>query len=291
MTVTCNPKQSTIAGTASGPSQLCSRRRQLESPRLHHHHKKHCFFFFAHRTLILERSRTRSLPPPGPLPPHPSSLPTSSPSTLSLPPTLLFPPPPHKQKWLPRPQSSTMAVSSSQTRLPPLPITRLTATRHRHQRCPHRLCRQTPPPQRSPWSRLVTLPVSPLLPSKSRLASISNHPANHPRDRLWIQRRTWALDALRTEGARSILDFGCGPGSLLQTAVIPPSTVPEKPIIGVNGEIPDGISLYTQVSTTTFAGGHTRARQRGSGRLTVGARGWITGLPLEPHQLANRTPP
>ncbi|TXT10775.1 hypothetical protein VHUM_02280 [Vanrija humicola] len=63
---------------------------------------------------------------------------------------------------------------------------------------------------------------------------------------LWMQRRSWALDVLRTEGARSIVDFGCGPGSLLQTAVIPPSTVPEKPIIGPNGDIPDGISLYTQ---------------------------------------------
>ncbi|WWC90935.1 uncharacterized protein L201_005873 [Kwoniella dendrophila CBS 6074] len=47
---------------------------------------------------------------------------------------------------------------------------------------------------------------------------------------LWMQRRHWALDVIRKEGVRSVLDIGCGPGSLLETLVIPPSTIAEPPI-------------------------------------------------------------
>lgn len=47
---------------------------------------------------------------------------------------------------------------------------------------------------------------------------------------LWMQRRAWALDVLRREGVRSVLDIGCGPGALLETLVIPPSTIREPPI-------------------------------------------------------------
>ncbi|OCF57476.1 hypothetical protein L486_04934 [Kwoniella mangroviensis CBS 10435] len=48
---------------------------------------------------------------------------------------------------------------------------------------------------------------------------------------LWMQRRHWALDVLRKEGVRSILDIGCGPGSLLETLVVPPTTIYEPPIL------------------------------------------------------------
>ncbi|KAK8854967.1 hypothetical protein IAR55_003707 [Kwoniella newhampshirensis] len=47
---------------------------------------------------------------------------------------------------------------------------------------------------------------------------------------LWMQRRHWALEILRREAVRSVLDIGCGPGSLLETLVIPPSTVSEPPL-------------------------------------------------------------
>ncbi|WWD18873.1 hypothetical protein CI109_103328 [Kwoniella shandongensis] len=47
---------------------------------------------------------------------------------------------------------------------------------------------------------------------------------------LWMQRRHWALQVLRREQVQSVLDIGCGPGSLLETLVIPPSTVSEPPI-------------------------------------------------------------
>ncbi|WVF72587.1 hypothetical protein IAT40_007404 [Kwoniella sp. CBS 6097] len=47
---------------------------------------------------------------------------------------------------------------------------------------------------------------------------------------LWMQRRHWALDVLKKEGVRSVLDIGCGPGSLLETLVIPPTTIREPPI-------------------------------------------------------------
>ncbi|ORX38723.1 hypothetical protein BD324DRAFT_577826 [Kockovaella imperatae] len=47
---------------------------------------------------------------------------------------------------------------------------------------------------------------------------------------LWMQRRSWAMDVLRNEGVRSVLDIGCGPGALLETLVVPPSSVYEEPI-------------------------------------------------------------
>ncbi|KIR56014.1 hypothetical protein I315_01078 [Cryptococcus gattii Ru294] len=47
---------------------------------------------------------------------------------------------------------------------------------------------------------------------------------------LWMQRRQWALQTLRKEGVRSVLDLGCGPGALLETLVMPPSTICEPPI-------------------------------------------------------------
>ncbi|WWC71781.1 uncharacterized protein I206_105740 [Kwoniella pini CBS 10737] len=48
---------------------------------------------------------------------------------------------------------------------------------------------------------------------------------------LWMQRRHWALEVLRKEYVRSVLDIGCGPGSLLETLVVPPTTIKEPPIL------------------------------------------------------------
>ena len=64
--------------------------------------------------------------------------------------------------------------------------------------------------------------------------------------RLWMQRRSWAMDVLRSEGIRSVslspltrfwmptrfqvLDIGCGPGALLETLINPASTIYEQPI-------------------------------------------------------------
>ncbi|OCF41155.1 hypothetical protein I317_05069 [Kwoniella heveanensis CBS 569] len=53
---------------------------------------------------------------------------------------------------------------------------------------------------------------------------------------LWMQRRHWALDVLKKEGVRSVLDIGCGPGSLLETLVIPPTTIREPPIRSSKGD-------------------------------------------------------
>ncbi len=64
-----------------------------------------------------------------------------------------------------------------------------------------------------------------------------------------MQRRHWALEVLRKESVRSVMDIGCGPGSLLQTLVMPPSTIAEKPIRGDDGNIPDGKELFIRVST------------------------------------------
>ncbi|ORY35334.1 hypothetical protein BCR39DRAFT_508846 [Naematelia encephala] len=47
---------------------------------------------------------------------------------------------------------------------------------------------------------------------------------------LWMQRRHWALEVLRRERVTSVLDLGCGAGALLETLVMPPSTIPEAPI-------------------------------------------------------------
>ncbi|RXK38257.1 hypothetical protein M231_04429 [Tremella mesenterica] len=47
---------------------------------------------------------------------------------------------------------------------------------------------------------------------------------------LWLQRRSWAMDVLRKENIRSVLDIGCGPGALLELLVKPPSTINEPPI-------------------------------------------------------------
>lgn len=65
-----------------------------------------------------------------------------------------------------------------------------------------------------------------------------------------MQRRHWALEVLRKDGVRSVMDIGCGPGSLLQTLVMPASTIAEKPIRGDDGSIPDGKELFIRVSTS-----------------------------------------
>lgn len=64
-----------------------------------------------------------------------------------------------------------------------------------------------------------------------------------------MQRRHWALEVLRKEGIRSVLDLGCGPGSLLQTLVIPPQTIAERPI-AKDGDLPEGRELFITVSST-----------------------------------------
>lgn len=64
-----------------------------------------------------------------------------------------------------------------------------------------------------------------------------------------MQRRHWAMEVLRAEGSRSVLDLGCGPGSLLQTLVVPSSTIPEKPIKDTErGDYPEGKELFITVS-------------------------------------------
>jgi hypothetical protein len=47
---------------------------------------------------------------------------------------------------------------------------------------------------------------------------------------LQMQRIEWALDVLRKEGVRSVLDVGCGEGDLLRVLCEPAATVPEDPI-------------------------------------------------------------
>ncbi|KAK4687932.1 small RNA 2'-O-methyltransferase, partial [Tremellales sp. Uapishka_1] len=61
---------------------------------------------------------------------------------------------------------------------------------------------------------------------------------------LWMQRRHWALEVLRSENVRSVLDLGCGPGALLETLVIPPSTIYEPPIRAqqdTDGQLPSPV--------------------------------------------------
>lgn len=69
--------------------------------------------------------------------------------------------------------------------------------------------------------------------------------------RLWVQRRHWALDVLRDAGVKSVLDIGCGPGSLLQTLVVPPPSVTEPPIKGDDGSTPEGKELFIKVGLLT----------------------------------------
>ncbi|KAJ9122627.1 hypothetical protein QFC22_002056 [Naganishia vaughanmartiniae] len=60
---------------------------------------------------------------------------------------------------------------------------------------------------------------------------------------LQMQRIEWALDVLRKEGVRSVLDVGCGEGDLLRVLCEPAATVPEDPIRAVhehNGNAENG---------------------------------------------------
>ncbi|KAI5452046.1 hypothetical protein NCC49_000989 [Naganishia albida] len=50
---------------------------------------------------------------------------------------------------------------------------------------------------------------------------------------LQMQRIEWALDVLRREGVKSVLDVGCGEGDLLRVLCEPAATVPEEPIRAV----------------------------------------------------------
>lgn len=50
---------------------------------------------------------------------------------------------------------------------------------------------------------------------------------------LQMQRIEWALDVLRREGVKSVLDVGCGQGDLLRVLCEPAATVPEEPIRAV----------------------------------------------------------
>jgi len=69
-----------------------------------------------------------------------------------------------------------------------------------------------------------------------------------------MQRRHWAMEVLRAEGVRSVLDLGCGPGSLLQTLVQPPPTIAEKPIKDKStGDYPEGKELFITVSRASVA--------------------------------------
>lgn len=67
-----------------------------------------------------------------------------------------------------------------------------------------------------------------------------------------MQRRHWALEILREAGVRSVLDVGCGVGSLLEPLSQPPSTIREPPILctdpGHEGEAPEGRELFISVS-------------------------------------------
>lgn len=51
---------------------------------------------------------------------------------------------------------------------------------------------------------------------------------------LQMQRIEWALDVLRREGVKSVLDLGCGEGDLLSVLCEPAATVPEEPIRAVS---------------------------------------------------------
>ncbi|KIO34670.1 hypothetical protein M407DRAFT_209954 [Tulasnella calospora MUT 4182] len=59
--------------------------------------------------------------------------------------------------------------------------------------------------------------------SQPKVANVTFNPA------LWLQRRTWVLNQLREHRATSVIDLGCGEGSLLSVLCQPASTIPPKP--------------------------------------------------------------
>ncbi|KAL7423523.1 hypothetical protein Q5752_001103 [Cryptotrichosporon argae] len=66
---------------------------------------------------------------------------------------------------------------------------------------------------------------------------------------LWMQRRAWALQVLRQEGVRSVLDIGCGEGALLEILVQPPATIAEPPILPTPSTAPPPPSFETPLAT------------------------------------------
>ncbi|WVO13041.1 hypothetical protein L204_100650 [Cryptococcus depauperatus] len=74
-----------------------------------------------------------------------------------------------------------------------------------------------------------TLPKTPQLPEISMVEESTVTGVTFTPE-LWMQRRQWALEVLRKEGVRSVLDLGCGPGALLETLMMPASTICEPPI-------------------------------------------------------------
>ncbi|WVQ85706.1 hypothetical protein IAT38_007872 [Cryptococcus sp. DSM 104549] len=71
---------------------------------------------------------------------------------------------------------------------------------------------------------------------------------------LWMQRRHWALETLRKENVRSVLDIGCGPGALLETLVMAPSTVREPPILPKPTAASDDAQLPSPVDSDAVDG-------------------------------------
>jgi hypothetical protein len=78
------------------------------------------------------------------------------------------------------------------------------------------------------------------------------------------QRISWALDVLRKEEARSVLDVGCGEGALLKILCRPASCVmedPIEPVVGQDGSMAANMggssATATATATATAASGST----------------------------------
>jgi hypothetical protein len=102
------------------------------------------------------------------------------------------------------------------------------------------------------------------------------------------QRISWALDVLRKEEARSVLDVGCGEGALLKILCRPASCVmedPIEPVVGQDGSMTanmggssaivaaSGSNLASSSSTRPPAGGLKRLRSETSEFASDGREG------------------
>ncbi|KAG8954383.1 hypothetical protein FRC04_011709 [Tulasnella sp. 424] len=64
--------------------------------------------------------------------------------------------------------------------------------------------------------------------AQPKVANVTFNPS------LWLQRRTWVLNQLREHRATSVVDLGCGEGSLLSVLCQPASTIPPKTAVECN---------------------------------------------------------
>lgn len=87
------------------------------------------------------------------------------------------------------------------------------------------------------------------------------------------QRISWALDVLRKEEARSVLDVGCGEGALLKILCRPASCVmedPIEPVVGRDGSMTanmGGSSAVAAASGSTLTSSTSRPPAGGLKRL------------------------